>query len=57
MKCEMCLKDNAENRGIICGTYKVCQPCIDESIHARMWLLGRGKDVNIPHKKTLPEGN
>ena len=43
MKCEMCLKENAENRGIKCGKYKVCDPCVEASIHARMWLMGRGK--------------
>lgn len=44
MICEMCLIDHAEQRGITCGKYKVCSPCIEESIHARMWLIGRGKE-------------
>jgi len=45
MKCEMCLKENAEARGVRCGLYIICDPCINESIHARMWLIGRGKDA------------
>ena len=43
MKCDICLIDNAETRGISCGKYKVCSPCIDDAIEARMFLLGRDK--------------
>lgn len=43
MKCEMCGRENAESRGIKCGKYKVCDPCVEESIHARMWLIGKSK--------------
>jgi len=44
MICEMCLEDNAESKGMRCGKYKVCDPCVDASIHARMWLMGKGKE-------------
>ena len=44
MKCEMCLEDDAESRGVRCSKYTICNPCIDESIHARMWLIGKGKE-------------
>ena len=44
MKCEMCGKENAESRGIKCSKYKVCNPCVEESIHARMWLIGKSKE-------------
>jgi len=44
MICEMCLKDNAESRGLHCGKYKICGLCVNESIHARMWLIGRVKE-------------
>lgn len=39
MKCEICLKDNAESRGIKCGVYKVCIPCIDNLIDVKMKSL------------------
>tara|TARA_R110001592_G_scaffold224032_2_gene479545 strand:- start:3392 stop:3529 length:138 start_codon:yes stop_codon:yes gene_type:complete len=42
MKCDMCMKDNAETRGVHCGVYRVCSPCVNESIHARMWLIKGG---------------
>jgi len=44
MRCEMCKEENAEASGMRCGLYKVCNPCVTKSIHARMWLLGLGKD-------------
>ena len=43
MKCEMCLKDNAESNGIRCRKYKICDDCIDLSIEARMFLIGRDR--------------
>ena len=43
MKCEMCLKENAESVGLHCGKYKVCNPCIRAAIEARMFLIGRNK--------------
>ena len=44
MICEICLIDNAEMRGIKCGKYRVCYPCIDNAIEGRMSLLGRSKN-------------
>jgi len=44
MKCEMCERENAERVGMRCGKYKICNNCVDESIHARMWLMGKSKD-------------
>ncbi len=45
MKCEMCREENAEARGLRCGKYNVCYPCINKSIEARMFLIGRDKSV------------
>ena len=39
----MCLEPNAETKGLSCRKYKVCSPCIDSAIEARMHLLGRDK--------------
>jgi len=43
MKCDMCLEEQAEAKGLRCGKYNVCTPCIDKSIEARMFLIGRDK--------------
>jgi len=44
MKCEMCEIENAESVGMHCGKYKVCNNCVNESIHARMWVMGKAKE-------------
>lgn len=44
MICDMCLEQNAEERGVRCGKYRVCSPCLDKSIEARMFLIGRDKN-------------
>jgi hypothetical protein len=36
MKCDICLRENAETVGIRCGIYKVCNPCIDSLIKEKM---------------------
>ncbi len=43
MICDICERTNAEAVGLRCGKYKVCSPCLDEVIEARMQLLGRAK--------------
>jgi hypothetical protein len=49
MKCEMCNENNAERNGIFCGIYKVCGECVQKSVHARMWLLGKAKDIETDY--------
>jgi hypothetical protein len=43
MKCDMCRYNGMESKGLRCGKYNVCSPCIDKSIEARMFLIGRDK--------------
>ena len=49
MKCDMCREEGMESKGLIrlimyrCGKYNVCSPCVDKSIEARMFLIGRDK--------------
>ena len=49
MKCEMCGIENAEHKGMHCGVYNVCNECVVKSIHARMWLIGKAKDIQIDY--------
>ena len=43
MICDMGLEPNAQERGLRCGKYRICSPCLDASIEARMFLIGRDK--------------
>lgn len=49
MKCEMCGLENAEHKGMHCGVYRVCNDCVAKSVHARMWLIGKAKEIKTDY--------